>query len=270
MSTLTHTLKRHTLALLATCTLAPALASAGDSTRYLFDLDAPTILGVMDHYVGRGRYDERTILARMSAPLDCRHHVVLCGELGPDYTQVVLQQVWTQARRGEKVETITTAAIELADVLADRWTELAFPNGIDPRSPYFGVDGEEAECTENVVHADAGDFRLRQTAHIVDVGVAPTRWARSAFSRKNNNGNYRGEKADHIEIEAQFFGLGDLGADVFFKSKAKDREKAIAVSAVGPRDFGTFHVEGCGTVNGPVSLQACACTGPRPDVYAGF
>lgn len=263
-------LKRHTLALLATCTLAPALAPAGESTRYLFDLDAPTILGIMDHYVGRGRYDERTILARMTAPLDCRHHAVLCGELGPDYTGVVLQQAWTQARRGDRVETIASATIELADTLAERWVEAGFPNGIDPRNPYFGVDGEQTQCTEPVVHSDVGDFRLRQSAHVVDLGVFPTRWARSAFSRRNQNGNYRGERADYIEIEAQFFALGELGADSFFRFKAKEREKAVSVSAVGSWTLSTFHVEGCGKVSGPATLSACACSGPRPDIYATF
>lgn len=270
MSAFPHTLKHAALALLASSTML-SIATAGDSTRYLFGLDAPTILGVMDHYVGRGRYDERTILARMTAPLDCRHHAVLCGEIGPDYTGIVLNQVWTQAQRGEKVETMELAAIDLANVLADRWIELRYPDGIEPRSPYFGVVYSMApQCTEPVVHDDAGAFRLRQSAHVVDVGVFPTRWARAAFQRRNSNGKYKPERADLLAIEAQFFAQGDLGLDVFLRGKAKADEKTISLTAVGPSTFSNFHVEGCGSVFGPASLEACACSGPRPDVYAGL
>lgn len=261
---------RHALALVAACALAPAAATAGESTGYLFDLDAPTILGIMDHYVGRGRYDERAILARMSAPLDCRHHSVLCNELGREYTYMVLDQAWSQGARGERVETIEAGMVELADTLAQRWVELSFPNGIDPRSPYFGDEfGTAEECTESVVFSDAGNFRLRQTSHVLDPGFAATRWARSEFNRKNSNGKYKAEKAGHIEIEAQFFGLGDLGVEVFFRSKAKDNEKAISVSAFAG-GLGNYHVESCGKVTSPASLQACACSGPRPEIYNGF
>lgn len=258
------------LALVAACALTPAAATSGESPRYLFDLDAPTILGIMDHYVGRGHYDERDILERMSAPLDCRHYDVLCGEIGREYTYMVLDQAWSQAARGERVESIEAGMVELVDTLAQRWVELNFPDGIDPRSPYFGDDlGGGVECTESVVHSDAGNFRLRQTSHVLDPGFAATRWARSAFSRKNSNGKYKAEKAGHIEIEAQFFGLGDLGAESFFRFKAKDNEKAISVSAFAG-GLGNYHVESCGKVTSPASLQACACTGPRPAIYDGF
>lgn len=265
-----HAIRHHALALVAACTLAPAVATAGDSTRYLFDLDAPTILGIMDHYQGRGRYDERAILARMTAPLDCRHHAVLCNEIGRDYTYMVLQQVWAQGARGERAETIGADMIERVDALAARWVELNFPEGIDTRHPYFGDEFGTAEaCTESVVHSDAGDYRLRQTSHVVDPGFAATRWARSEFNRKNSNGKYKAEKAGHIEIEAQFFGMGDLGAEVFFRGKAKDNEKAISVTAFGG-GLSDYHVESCGKVTSPASLQACACSGPRPAIYTQF
>ena len=148
---------------------------------------------------------------------------------------MVLEQAWSQAARGERAETIEAGVVELADSLAARWVELSFPNGIEPRSPYFGVDGSAPECTESVVHSDVGAFRLRQTAHVVDLGVLPTRWARAEFNRKNSNGKYKAERADHIELEAQFFGLGDLGSMCSSASSRKiARRRSRSAHSPGP------------------------------------
>lgn len=237
-------------------------APASESTGYLFDLTPAEITSLMDRYVGRGRYDSGRIQERMRAPLDCRHHEALCADVGPDYAYLVLQQIWAQGRRGEKIETIRDDAAVLADTLTDRFQEFRFPDGMDPRSLNFGSEFVPGTCNSPVVHADAGDYRLRVSARALDGGLATAQWARSEFNKLNSRGKYRAERAEYIQIDATFTITGAIAPEVFLRTKAHENDKRVTVfmPTIGDPISGPS-TEGCGQVRGPVTLSACACSG---------
>lgn len=237
-------------------------APAAESTGYLFDLTAEEITALMDRYVGRGHYDAGLIQMRMRAPLDCRQHQALCTDLGPDYTYLVLQQIWSQGRRGERIERIREDAAVLADTLTDRSLEYRFPDGIDPRSALFGSEGSTATCSDAVVHADSGPYRLRVSARAVDGGLVSAQWARSELNKLNNRGKYRAERADYIEIAGTFFITAAITQEALPFTEFAENEKRVTAffpTAGGP--LSGPKTEGCGQVRGPVALSACACSG---------
>jgi hypothetical protein len=261
------------LVLLSAALSLPAQAAPAE---YLFDLTADDILRLMDEYVGPRAYDPAAALERMTAPFDCRHYDELCTELGSEYTYLLLEEVWRQGLRGASPKVIAAEAEVLLPKFASAYLEVRFPDGIDPKDLFFGVPigvGETLECTQKVVHVDSGAFRLRQTSRKADLVLVFTPFAQSEFFKKNSNGKYRGERADRLRVEGQHFFTTDDIPNVETKVKDRTNDKQVTV-VFGGFDIGNavqdVHVESCGTADDAVFLQACACTGARPEIYEGL
>lgn len=243
---------------------------------YLFDLTADEIVRLMDEYVGERGYNREEALARLAKPFDCRYYEDLCAELGPDYTYYLLEEVWTQGQRGVSSKVIAAQIEDLLPRLSASYIELRFPDGIDPRDLFFGTPigvGEIPPCTQKVVNVNSGVFRLRQTSRKADFVLIFTPFAQSEFYKKNNNGKYRGERANRIRVDGQHFFTTDDIPNVESKSKERSDDKQVTV-LFGGGDVGNavqdIHVESCGFADDAVFLQACACTGARPAIYEGL
>lgn len=266
-----------TLALLAGLAALAVPAPAETSSEYLFDLSADEILRLMDEYVGEGGYDRGEVLERMSAPFDCRFHETLCAEIGREYSYHLLEQIWMQGRRGADPKVIAAEVEALLPKLAESYVEVQFPDGIDPRDSYLGVPaslGGATECSDNVVYKDSGSFRLRQSARNIDGGLLFTQYSQAAFFKKNIFGNFKVEKADRLRVDAQFFVTGVIAPEVLDRSKEQTDTKRVTITLFPAIDIGNaitdLHTEGCGTATDQVVIQACACTGPRPEIYEGL
>lgn len=264
------------LALLGGLAAVAMPAHAETSSEYLFDLSADEILRLMNEYVGEDGYDRGEALERMSAPFDCRFHETLCAEIGRDYSYYLLEQIWMQGRRGADPKVIAAEVEALLPKLAESYVEVQFPDGIDPRDSYLGVPTSlsvPADCTAQVVYKDSGSFRLRQSAHRMDGVLLFAPYAQAAFFKKNSSGNYKLEKANRLRVDAQFFVTGVIAPEVLDRSKEQTNTKRVTIVLAG-FDIGNaisnLHVEACGKATDQVVIQACACTGPRPEIYEGL
>ena len=264
------------LALVGGLAIAAAPAHAA-SEEYLFDLSADEILRLMEEYMGETGYDRGEILARMTAPFDCRHFENLCLEVGREYAYQVLEQIWMQGRRGVDGKVIAAEVEALLPRLAASYVEVQFPDGIEDRAPYFGVQASlegQDECSNSVVYKSSGSFRLRQSAHNIDAALVWSQYSQAAFFKKNVWGNYNLEKADRMRVDARFFVTGLIAPEVLDRSKEQTNTKRVTITVFPAFDIGNaisnLHTEGCGKATDQVVLEACACTGPRPEAYQDF
>ncbi len=255
---------------------APALPAQAASSEYLFDLSDEEILRLMDEYVGEGRYDRGEALERMSAPFDCRYHEELCFEIGREYAYQVLEQIWMQGRRGADPKVIAAEVEALLPKLAASYVELQFPDGIEERDPYLGVPASAnvpSDCISPVVYQTSGSFRLRQSAFRMDGVLIFAPYAQAAFFKKNSWGNFKTEKSDRLRVDASFFVTGLIAPERLDRAKEQTDTKRVTI-VLGGFDIGNaisnIHVEACGKATDQVTLQACACTGARPEIYEGL
>lgn len=274
-------LRRLSLSILSLPLLAAlSLPARAADTEYLFDLTEDEIVRLMDEYVGERGYDPEQVLARMTAPFDCRHHEAMCAEIGGEYSYYLLEHVWTQGRRGADVKVISAEVEALLPKLSASWVEMHFPDGIDLRDIYFGVPAEPSgsECFQNVVYKESGVFRLRQAVQKMDGILVMLPYSHASFFKKNNNGKFKAEKANVLRVDARYFvtlteNTGFETQMVFEEAKQKSNERRITVTFFGadlPNAISDVHVEGCGKATDAVVLEACACTGERPAIYEGL
>lgn len=253
-------------------TLAALPAAAAESTGYLFDLGEERILALMDTYVGKGNYDRAETLSMMKAPFECRNFGDLCEDIGKEYGYLLLDRTWQLALENVPAKDLLEEAAELYERMADRYIEVAFPDGIDPRDPFLGVDGEGnvEPCTQSVTSDQNAGFRIRQAARAVPLLLGNIQSATTTFFKQNAEGRFEPFPAEYIEVDADFFITGLLAPDRLDRFKAHNNDKRVSVTFPSSFPMHRPHTEACGQVIGPAVLSTCACTGTRPSVYNGL
>jgi len=252
--------------------VAAALGFVGTDARaagYLFRLTEDEILGTMDYYYPKG-YDKKLVLQQMSEPFDCRNFGDLCREVGEESAAVMLETAWARAKRRMPIESIDRAAQEELEAYELRWFERRFPDGVDPKDPYWGPflePGDEVtECVDTVTR-DSGNFRMVQTSRRHSLAVIVWGRIRAEHFKKNLSGKYKPEKADLLEVSGRVIIQApdfDPVETPLFDIKTTARHVAAGKSEGGLGIWKVPFVEGCGGDSNNSALFACTCSGELP------